>query len=62
MAGRVDEIQTAVNTSVLDVTVTHSCQLFPEVGTVLVLDIFDNRIPAAGAKAYGKFAFTKAME
>jgi len=46
MTGRIDEEQRAVNPGVLDVTVSHGRQLFPEVCAVLVLDVFDDRIPA----------------
>lgn len=42
----VDEKETAVNTRVLDVAVTHGGELFAEVGTVLVFDVFHNGIPA----------------
>ena len=46
MSGRVDEEQCAVNPSVLDVTVPHRRQLFSEVRAVLVLDVFDDGVPA----------------
>jgi hypothetical protein len=45
----VDEIQAAVDARVLDVTVAHSGELLAEVRAMLVLDVFDNRIPASGA-------------
>lgn len=46
VAGGVDEEQATVNTCVLNVAVTHSCQLLTEVCTVLVLNVLDDRIPA----------------
>lgn len=47
MAGRIDEEESAVDAGVLDVAVTHGCQLFAKVGTVLVLDVLDDRVPTA---------------
>jgi len=46
MAGGADEVQAAMDARVLDVTVTHCGQLLAEVRAMLVLDIFDDRIPA----------------
>ena len=43
---RIDEEQRAVNPGILDVTVSHRRQLFPEVRAVLILDVFDDRVPA----------------
>lgn len=37
--------QTAVDTSVLNVTFALRSKLFPQVGGVLVLDVFDNWVP-----------------
>lgn len=42
-----DEEQTAVNTSVLDVAITLGSQLLAQVGRVLILDVFDNGVPAS---------------
>lgn len=42
----IDEEQRAVNPSVLDMTVSHRRQLFSEVRAVLILDVFDDRVPA----------------
>ena len=50
MSSWVDEEETAVNTSVLNVAVSHRCKLFPEIRAVLVLDVLDNRIPAINDK------------
>jgi hypothetical protein len=47
MAGRLDEEETAVDACVLDVALALSRQLFVEVRAVLVLDVLDNRVPAA---------------
>ena len=47
MSGRVDEEQTAVNPRVLDVLLPHSGELLPEVSRVLILDVFDDGIPAS---------------
>ena len=46
VARGLDEEETAVDTCVLDVSVTLSSEFFPEIGRVLILDVFDNRIPA----------------
>ena len=46
MAGGVDEVQAAVDAGVLDVTITHGSQLLAKVRGVLVLDVFNDRIPA----------------
>lgn len=46
MTGRVDEVQAAVDTCVLDVTVTHGSELLAEVCAVLVLDVLDYGVPA----------------
>jgi hypothetical protein len=46
MTSGVDEEQTAVNTRVLDIAVTHGGKLLTEVGAVLVLDVFHDRVPA----------------
>jgi hypothetical protein len=35
----------AVNSGILDISLTLSSEFFPEVGGVLILDILDNRIP-----------------
>jgi len=50
----VDKVQAAVDTGVLDVSVTHGGQLFAQVGAVLVLDVFNDRVPANAAKIFGK--------
>jgi hypothetical protein len=47
VSGGADEVQAAVNAGVLDVSVSHGSQLLAEVRTVLVLDVFDDRVPAA---------------
>jgi len=46
VSGGIDEEQRAVNPGVLDVTVSHRRQLFSEIRAVLVLDVFDNGVPA----------------
>ena len=46
VASRVDEEQAAVDTCVLDMTVTLRGELLAEVRAVLVLNVFDNRVPA----------------
>lgn len=42
-----DEEQAAVNTGVLNVSFTLSCELLSQVRGVLILDILDDRVPAA---------------
>jgi hypothetical protein len=46
MSGGADEVQAAVNAGVLDISVSHGSQLYAEVRAVLVLDVFDDRVPA----------------
>lgn len=46
MAGGVNEEEGAVDTCVDNVLVTHSSELFAEVSRVLVLDVFDDGVPA----------------
>ena len=52
VTSRVDEVQAAVNTCVLDVAVTNGCQLFAQVRAVLVLDVFDDSVPAENTSGY----------
>lgn len=47
VTSRVDKVQAAVNASILDVTFTLSSQLLAQVRRVLVLDIFDDGVPAS---------------
>lgn len=47
MTGGLDEEQAAVNASILDVTLSLSGELFSQVRRMLVLDIFNNGVPAA---------------
>jgi hypothetical protein len=46
MAGGLDEEQAAVNTGILDVTLTLSSEFLAEVRRVLILDVLDNGVPA----------------
>jgi len=46
VAGGVDEEECAMDAGVDDILVSHSGELFTEVSRVLVLDVFDNRVPA----------------
>lgn len=47
VAGGLDEEQAAVDAGVLDVALTLRGKLLSEVGRVLVLDVLDDRVPAA---------------
>ena len=47
MAGGLDEEQTAVDTSILDISLTLSCELLSEVCRVLILDVLDDWIPTS---------------
>lgn len=47
VAGGVDEEQAAVDACVLEVALTLCGELLSQVGTVLVLDVLDNGVPAA---------------
>lgn len=46
MASGVDEVQAAVNASILNIPFTLSSQLLAQISRVLILDVFDDRIPA----------------
>lgn len=46
MAGRLDEEQTAVDTGILNVTLTLRGEFLAEVCRVLVLDVLDDGVPA----------------
>lgn len=47
VTGGLDEEQAAVDTGVLDVALTLGSELLSKVGRVLVLDVLDDRVPAA---------------
>lgn len=47
VTSRANEVQAAVDAGILDVSLTLSRQLFPQVCAVLVLDVLDNGVPAA---------------
>ena len=46
VTGGLDEEQAAVNTGILDVTLTLSSEFLAEVCRVLILDVLNNRVPA----------------
>jgi hypothetical protein len=46
MTRGLDEKQAAVNTGILDVTLTLSSEFLAEVCRVLILDVLDNGVPA----------------
>jgi hypothetical protein len=46
VARRLDEEEAAVDSSVLDVSLSLGGEFFAQVGRVLVLDVLDNRVPA----------------
>lgn len=50
MTGGIDEEERAMDPRILNVAVSHCRQLFPEVCAVLVLDVFDDRVPAERGK------------
>ena len=47
MARGLDEEQAAVDTGILDITVTLGREFLPEVCRVLVLDVFHNWVPTS---------------
>lgn len=47
VTGWCDEVQAAVDASILNVSFTLSGQLLSQIGAVLVFDVLDDRIPAA---------------
>ena len=49
VTSRVDKVQAAMDTRILDVSVTHGCEFFAQICAVLIFDIFDNGIPAISA-------------
>ena len=46
VAGRLNEEEAAVNASVLDVSFSLSGQFFPQIGRMLIFDVFDDGVPA----------------
>jgi len=46
VTSRVDKIQAAMDTRILDVSVTHGRKFFAQICAVLVFNIFNNGIPA----------------
>lgn len=46
MAGWLNEEKTTVDTCVLDVALSLSCEFLAEVGRVLIFDVFHNGVPA----------------
>lgn len=49
MTRGLDEEQAAVDTGILDVTLTLSSEFLAEVGRVLILNVLDNGVPADSA-------------
>lgn len=47
MPGWINEEQRAVNPGVMNVTISHCRQFFSKIRAMLVLDVFDDRVPAA---------------
>jgi len=47
VTSRLDEVQAAVDASILDVAVALGGELLAQVGRVLVLDVLDDRVPAS---------------
>lgn len=47
MAGWLNEEKAAVDSSVLDVSLSLGGKFLSEVGRMLVLDVLDNRVPAS---------------
>jgi len=47
MARRLDEEEAAVDTGILDISLTLSCELLSEICGVLILNVLDNRIPTS---------------
>lgn len=45
MTGRLDEEKAAMDTCVLDVTLSLGSELLTKVGRMLVLDVLNNRVP-----------------
>lgn len=46
MTGRSDKVETTMDSSVDDVSVSHRCELFTQVGGMLIFDVFDDGFPA----------------
>lgn len=46
MTCRVDEVQTTVNTCVLNETVTYRRQFLAQIVAMLILDVSNDRVPA----------------
>jgi hypothetical protein len=45
VSGGLDEEETAMNTRVLDITVALGSEFLPEIGRMLIFNVFDDRIP-----------------
>ena len=52
MASGIYEEQAAVDTRIENVAVSYSCELLAKVSTMLVLNVLDNRVPAASDELY----------
>ena len=50
MTGGLNEEKTAVNPGILNITLTLRCKLFPQVGRMLVFNVFHDRIPAVASQ------------
>lgn len=54
MARGLDEEEAAVDTGILDITVTLGSKFLPEVCRVLVLDVFHDRVPTSRAVSFNR--------
>lgn len=52
MARRLDEKEAAMDACVLDVPFSLSCEFLAEVGRMLILNVFDNRVPAVNGVSF----------
>jgi hypothetical protein len=47
MTSRIDKVEATMNARILDIAVTHCGEFLAKISAVLVLDIFDDRVPAS---------------
>lgn len=52
MPRRLDEKEAAMDACVLDVPFSLGCEFLAEVGRMLILNVFDNRVPAVNGVSF----------
>lgn len=52
MPRRLDEEEAAMDACILDVPLSLGCEFLAEVGRMLILNVFDNRVPAVNGVSF----------